>query len=46
MKDNRRTKRITDWRSYNDKRSKKRPDTRWREEIEKFAEKTGEGIAR
>jgi len=35
MNGNRCTKRITDWIPYNDKRSKKRPDTRWRDEIEK-----------
>ena len=41
MKDNRWTERITDWCPYNnDKRSKKRPGTRWRDEIEKFAGKT------
>ena len=37
MNDNRWTKRITDWHPYNEKRSRKRPDTRWRDEIEKFA---------
>ena len=37
MNDNRWTKRLTEWHPYNDKRSRKRPDTRWRDEIEKFA---------
>ena len=37
MNDNRWTKRLTDWHPYNEKRSRKRPDTRWRDEIEKFA---------
>ena len=37
MNDNRWTKRITDWHPYNEKQSRKRPDTRWRNEIEKFA---------
>ena len=37
MSDDRWTKRITDWLLYNDKRSKKRPDSRWRDEIEKIA---------
>ena len=37
--DNKWTKRITDWCPYNDKTSKKRPGTRWRGEIEIFAEK-------
>ena len=40
-KDNRWTKRVTDWHPYNEKRSRKRPDTRWRDKIEKFA-----GVAR
>jgi len=31
MNDNRWTKRITDWCPYKYKRSKKRPDIRWRE---------------
>ena len=35
MNDNRWTKIITDLCPYNYKRSKKRPDTRWRDEIEK-----------
>ena len=37
MNDNRWMKRLTDWHSYNEKRSRKRPDTRWKDEIEKFA---------
>jgi len=37
MNDNRWIKRLTDWHPYNEKRSRKRPDTRWKEEIEKFA---------
>ena len=37
MNNNRWTKRLTDWYPYNEKRSRKRPDTRWRDEIEKFA---------
>ena len=37
MNDNRWMKRLTDWYPYNDKRSRKRPDTRWKCEIEKFA---------
>ena len=37
MNDNRWTKRLTDWHPYNEKRSRKRPDTRWKDEIEKFA---------
>ena len=37
MNDNRWTKRITDWHPYNEKRSRKRPDTRWKDEIERFA---------
>ena len=45
MNDNRWTKRITDWCPYNDKGSKKRPDTRWRDEIEKNAGKTCQRIA-
>ena len=28
---------LTDWHLYNDKRGRKRLDTRWRDEIEKFA---------
>jgi len=36
MNDNRWTKTITDWHPYNNKRSKKRSDSRWREEIERF----------
>jgi hypothetical protein len=44
MRDNRWTKRITDWCPYSNKRSKKRPDTRWRDEIEKFAGKTWQRI--
>ena len=37
MNDNRWTKRLTDWHPYGEKRSRKRPDTRWKDEIEKFA---------
>ena len=37
MNDNRWTKRLTDWHPYNEKRSRKRPDTRQKDEIEKFA---------
>ena len=37
MNDNRWTKILTDWHPYNEKRSRKRPDTRWKDEIEKFA---------
>ena len=37
MNDNRWTKTLTDWHPYNEKRSRKRPDTRWRDEIEKIA---------
>jgi len=37
MDDNRWTKRQTDWHQHNEKRSRKRPETRWRDEIEKFA---------
>jgi len=33
MNDNRWTKRLTDWHPYNEKRSRKRPDTRWKDEI-------------
>ena len=42
---NRWTKRITDLCPNNDKRIKKRRDTRWGEEIEKFAGKTWQRIA-
>ena len=28
---------LTDWHPYNEKRSRRRPDTRWRDEIENFA---------
>ena len=45
MNDNRWTKRITDRLLYNDKCSKKRPDTRWRGEIEKFTSLTWQRIA-
>ena len=38
--DNRWSKRLTDWCPRDGKRSRKRPDTRWRDEIEKFAGKT------
>ena len=34
------TKRTCDWSPHNNKRSKKRPDTRWRDEIVKFAGNT------
>jgi len=34
MNDNRWTKRLTDW---HEKRSRKRPDSRWKDEIERFA---------
>jgi len=37
MNDNRWTKRLTDWHPYGEKRSRKRPDTRWKDEIKKFA---------
>ena len=37
MNDNRWTKSITDWHPYGEKRSRKRPDTRWRDEIGKFS---------
>ena len=37
MDDNRWTKRLTDWHLSKEKRSRKRPDTKWRDEIEKFA---------
>ena len=37
MNGNRWSTRITDWCQYNDKRSKKKPETRWRDEIEKIA---------
>ena len=40
MSDDRWTKRITDWLLYNDKGSKKRVDSIWRNEIEKFASVT------
>ena len=36
---NRWTKRITNWCPYSDKRSRKGPDTRWRDDIEKYARK-------
>ena len=36
MQDNRWTKRLTDW-TPKDKRLKKRPSTRWRDEIVRFA---------
>ena len=39
------TKRITGWCPYNDKRSKRRSETRWTDEIEKFAGKTLQRIA-
>ena len=45
MKDNRWTKRKTGWCPHNDKRSRKRPDTRWRDGIENFAGKTSQRIA-
>ena len=45
INDNRWTKRVTDWCRYNDRRSRKRPDIRWRDEIEKFAGKTWQGMA-
>ena len=38
MNDNRWTKRITDWHPYNEKRSRKRPDKRWRDEIKNLQE--------
>ena len=44
MNENRWTKRITDWCTYNDKRSRKTPGTRWRDEIEKFAGKTWQRV--
>ena len=37
INENRWMKRLTYWHQYNNKRRKKRPDTRWRDEIEKFA---------
>ena len=37
MNDNRWTKIITDWHPYNDKRSGKGPDTRWRDKFKIFA---------
>jgi len=37
MNDNRWTKRPTDWHLYNEKRSRKIPDTRWMDEIGKIA---------
>jgi len=37
MNDNRWAKRQTDWSLYNEKRSRKRPDTRSGDDIEKFA---------
>ena len=45
MNDNRWTKRLTDWHPYNEKRSRKRPDTRWKDEIEKFAGVTWQRLA-
>ena len=45
MNDNRWTKRTTYWCPYNDKRSKKRPGTRWGDEREKFAGKTCQRVA-
>ena len=45
MNNNRWTVRLTDWFPYNDKRNRKRPDIRWRGDIEKFAGKTWQRIA-
>ena len=44
--DNRWTKRLTDWCPWDCKRSRKRPDTRWRDEIEKFAGRSWQRLAR
>ena len=38
-------KRLTDWCPWDCKRNRKRPDTRWRDEIEKFASKTWQRLA-
>ena len=43
--DNRWSKRVTDWCPWGNKRSRKRPDTRWRDEIERFAGKTWQRLA-
>jgi len=45
MNDNRGTKRLTDRHPYNKKQSRKRPDTRWKDEIEKFAGVTWQRLA-
>ena len=38
-------KRLTDWHPYNEKQSTKRPDTRWKDEIENVFELTWQRIA-
>ena len=43
--DNRLSKRLTDWCPTDSKRSRKRPDTRWKDEIEKFAGKNWQILA-
>ena len=43
--DNRWSKRITEWCPRDSTRSRKRPDTRWRDELEKFAGKTWHRLA-
>ena len=43
--DNRWSKRLTDWCPWDCKRIRKRPDTRWRDEIERFAGKKWQRIA-
>ena len=37
MNDNRWTKRLIDWHPYYEKQSRKKPNTRWKDKIEKFA---------
>ena len=44
--DNRWSKRLTDWTPRDGKRSRKRPDTRWRDEIEKTAGVTWQRLAK
>ena len=46
INNNRWTKRLTDWHPYNEKRSRKRPDTKWRDEIEKFTGVAWQRLAR
>ena len=44
--DNRWSRKLTDWCPLNRKRSRKRPDTRWRDEIQRFAGVTWQRKAR